>query len=80
MTPDRLKAYADQHGITWKGSAKKDGKHWRAKLQFSDKNEIYHGTGFSKEEAVERAVDHAISARGKPFNFGPPSINVREGR
>ena|SRR6478736_5899492 len=80
LVSDRLKAYADQHGITWKGSVKQDGEYWRAKLEFSDRNEVYHGTAPTKDQAIERAVDFAIDVRESPPRPVQGNINVRAGR
>jgi hypothetical protein len=80
MDVDDLKAYAEQHGITWKGSVKRDGEFWRAKLRFSDSNAIFHGTGRTQEEAVERAIHLAIETREAPPRPDNGPINLRDGR
>jgi hypothetical protein len=75
-----LRQYADEHGISWTGSVKLDGEFWRAKLEFSDRNVVYHGTGRTQEEAIERAISFAISARDAPQRPENGPINLRDGR
>jgi hypothetical protein len=74
---EALRSYTAERGITHKGGVKQDGKFWRARLEFSDTNEIFHGTGFSKQEAIDRAISFALQARETPST--PPSNPINLG-